>query len=603
MKSEVSFEKEGRVMIMFGRNLAVVFLSLAFGTICSWANIGSSQESIELPDPAFSSPEVEEVGADFGPQSPGDNFGVETLTRGPLHEAFAEPIVSNPTPGMIVDRAPPLSIQEIPPEFQPEGDGAVWISGYWGWDEQRNEFIWISGVYRFPPEGLHWIAGYWDAVDVGWRWVPGLWMADDSEPIVYLPPPPTTLENGPSSPAPGPDHFYVPGNWTQTATGYGWSVGYWHPMQADLIWVPTHTVWTPQGYRCIPGYWDHRLPLRGFCFAPVSIPPAIYSRPGWFLRPRVVLNSQVVLRNLFVQPGYSHYLFGDYYGVTSTRRAILPAYVYHSRRGSCDPLIAFYTAYNARQGQDLIGWYGNQHADLLRNPSKRPPQIWSPAILSRNSQPLGALASNVQPARIAHSFDEALRMDGATRSTKIPSIAKVSKGIAPPASALPPLNNLNSRPKNEPSPRIGKTPELPRLPNRDRLNPRDDRMNLRDDRSNLKEMAETKRLLDRSGQSNSPSARLLTPPANPAIRPAAPIESRPRFAPDPIIPGNRKIDGEIRNRGSVLPKVPPVLQSKPILQPPRTPQPPRQTQLGNRQSNDKSSKGDSGRGDRGRKPK
>src|SRR5262245_43230369 len=35
--------------------------------------------------------------------------GGEALTRGPLHEAFAEPVPYNPRPGIIVPKAPPAA--------------------------------------------------------------------------------------------------------------------------------------------------------------------------------------------------------------------------------------------------------------------------------------------------------------------------------------------------------------------------------------------------------------------------------------------------------------------------------------------------------------
>ncbi len=249
----------------------------------------------------------------------------------------------------------------------------------------------------------------------------GFWVEEVAESIVYLPSPPATIENGPSSPSPGIDHFYIPGNWSQSLTGYQWNVGYWHPLQDDFIWLPSHTVWTPRGYIFVNGYWDRRLPLRGLCFAPVFIPRATYSRPGWSLRPNVVLNSQVVLHNLFVQPGYNHYLFGDYYGLPSNRRNVIPAYVYHQRRGSYDPLLSFYTVYNGRQGQDLIRWYDDQHADLDRNPSKRPPQHGSPNHLKTNDM---TSHSNRELSNIAHSLEQVSKLDGGPRISPITASVK-----------------------------------------------------------------------------------------------------------------------------------------------------------------------------------
>ena len=316
-------------------------------------NVGRSQQIEELSQPPLAAeaaaevsqlPDVPLVGeSPFGIlESEDDEAGVQTLTRGPLHEAFAEPLIWDPRPGLIVPNAPPPEINEVAPDFTPDGDDAIWISGYWGWDEQSEDFIWISGVYRVPPDEHRWVPGYWHQVDTGWQWVQGLWVLESSESIEYLPLPPASLENGPSSPSPpGNESFYIPGYWSQATQGYAWNAGYWHPLQSDFIWTPSHYVWSPRGCVFVSGYWDRRLPLRGFCFAPAAIQYATYSRPGWSWRPRVVLNSQVVLHNLFVQPGYNHYLFGDYYAPRRIQHRVLPAYLYHQQRGGFDPLISW----------------------------------------------------------------------------------------------------------------------------------------------------------------------------------------------------------------------------------------------------------------------
>ncbi len=64
---------------------------------------------------------------------------------------------------MVVPREPPALIDEMPPETQPEAD-SVWIEGYWACDDEREDFIWISGVYRVPPVGRRWVPGYWEEV-------------------------------------------------------------------------------------------------------------------------------------------------------------------------------------------------------------------------------------------------------------------------------------------------------------------------------------------------------------------------------------------------------------------------------------------------------
>src|SRR5262245_33202341 len=72
----------------------------------------------------------------------------EVQGRGPVHEAFAQPGEAAPRPSPIVTKQPPEPIQEVPPEEKPEGDNVVWIPGYWAWDEDRTDFLWVSGFWR-----------------------------------------------------------------------------------------------------------------------------------------------------------------------------------------------------------------------------------------------------------------------------------------------------------------------------------------------------------------------------------------------------------------------------------------------------------------------
>src|SRR5688500_6073074 len=103
-----------------------------------------------------------------------ENQNVEILTRGPVHEAFAEAVSFKPEPGFIAANAPPTAIEELPPEQELEGDNVTWISGYWAWDDDTNDFLWISGVWRNIPPGRQWVPGYWS--DIGgsqWQWTAG----------------------------------------------------------------------------------------------------------------------------------------------------------------------------------------------------------------------------------------------------------------------------------------------------------------------------------------------------------------------------------------------------------------------------------------------
>src|SRR5262249_49092071 len=95
------------------------------------------------------------------PAADGVPDGIEPLVRGPLHEAYAQPIDFNPEPGLPAPKPPPAPIPEAPPEMQPEGDNVQWLPGYWAWDSEANEFRWVSGVYRDAPPGRTWLPGRW----------------------------------------------------------------------------------------------------------------------------------------------------------------------------------------------------------------------------------------------------------------------------------------------------------------------------------------------------------------------------------------------------------------------------------------------------------
>src|SRR5262245_34218459 len=84
-------------------------------------------------------------------QPPDKTDDAEVLTRGALHEAFADPGVTPTEAPPIVSKQPPDPINEVPPDQKPDGNNVVWIPGYFGWDEEREDFVWLSGFWRTPP--------------------------------------------------------------------------------------------------------------------------------------------------------------------------------------------------------------------------------------------------------------------------------------------------------------------------------------------------------------------------------------------------------------------------------------------------------------------
>jgi len=271
---------------------------------------------------------------------PNDESGVEVLTRGPVHEAFAEPAAYNPTRGVVVTREAPAAIEEIPPEDKPEGDNVQWIPGYWSWDVDRGDFIWVSGIWRDPPPDRSWVPGYWSPVTGGWTWTPGFWTTTEADEVEYLPRPPQSLEVGPSSPPPAPDRLWAPGCWFWIGARYAWRPGYWVPAHPDWVWSPAHYVWTPRGCVYVDGYWDRALERRGVLFAPLYVPRLVYIRPHYVHSPSIVIQVGFLTTALFCTTDSHHYYFGDYYGPEYSRRGFRPWFRMHQRHRDYDPIYA-----------------------------------------------------------------------------------------------------------------------------------------------------------------------------------------------------------------------------------------------------------------------
>lgn len=268
--------------------------------------------------------------------------GATPLMQGPIHEAFAERFDLDDEDALVIDRQPPQPIDEQPPEYRPDGDDIEWIPGYWGWDIANDDFIWVSGVWRQVPPGQQWIPGYWTQADNGWRWVSGFWTAIANPQIVYLPAPPASIDNGPSSPAPGPNYFWIPGYWLYGSSGnYVWHAGHWHACHNNWVWIPARYVWTPSGYVYRAGYWDYGVGDRGMLFAPIAFQPGFNRsyRPCY-----VIETSPLLFANLYVAPGTSYYYFGSCYAHSQRRCYPWVSYYNHGY----DPLFSYY-AYQSSQ--------------------------------------------------------------------------------------------------------------------------------------------------------------------------------------------------------------------------------------------------------------
>jgi hypothetical protein len=266
--------------------------------------------------------------------------GAEVVTRGPVHEAFAEPVSVNPRPNPIIHKQPPAPIEEMPPDQKPEGNNVQWIPGYFAWDETADDYLWVSGFWRDVPPGQTWTPGFWNAVDDGWQWVSGYWAPDNLQEVQYLPPPPTSIDTGPTVAAPDADSLYAPGVWVYQTGRYLWRPGFWYHARPNWFYIPAHYVWTPAGYLFVPGYWDYPLVRRGILFAPIRFERDWRFVAGWRYRPYFVLATEGLLTSLFVRPDFGRYYFGDYYEPRFTRLGIRPCFDYQITRNVPDPLFA-----------------------------------------------------------------------------------------------------------------------------------------------------------------------------------------------------------------------------------------------------------------------
>src|SRR5207247_74927 len=99
---------------------------------------------------------------------------------------------------------------------RPEGD-VVWIGGYWAYDDDRTDFLWVSGCWRTKPDAKEWVPGYWREVGNNWQWVPGFWTSVQAKGVTYYPVPPAPPNVAPGE-APvtvdvvvvGPRYVYTP---------------------------------------------------------------------------------------------------------------------------------------------------------------------------------------------------------------------------------------------------------------------------------------------------------------------------------------------------------------------------------------------------------
>jgi hypothetical protein len=342
--------------------------------------------------------------------------GVEVLTRGPIHEAFASPL-TDPKATPQIAKKPPLPIDEMPPEERPEGE-VVWIGGYWGWDDDRADYLWVSGCWRAKPAGKEWVPGYWRELGVNWQWVSGFWTNSQeakAQPTTYYPEPPAPPNIAPAGDAPGTDMIHVPGYWMWNGDRYVWRAGYWTRVRPGYVYVPSHYRWSPYGHVFVGGYWDYSVARRGVLYAPVTVDVAIVG-PRYVYTPYYAVRDTIVLDTLFVRPAFGAYYFGDYYGPRYVAIGFEPCIVYSRRH--YEPIMV----YERWHYRDNPRWHDAQLTLVIERNAGRAPvpprTLIQQTTIIQNTTTITHVTNVIAPTRtvVAAQGNKVVALDRATRA-------------------------------------------------------------------------------------------------------------------------------------------------------------------------------------------
>jgi hypothetical protein len=398
-----------------GSSLSVLGLLSLLGLLIA-ATAPPAFGEAQPPPPEESVTAVEVAPDELVPD--GSDLPFEELLRGPVHEGFAEQFNFEPEEGLIVDRAPPEAITEIPPDIRPEGQQVEWLPGYWFWDDERDDFLWISGAWRVVPPDVKWAPGYWAELPDGrHQWVGGTWVSSAQQQLDYIAQsPPTTLDLGPAGAAPSSNHFWVPGCWQWSSGAYAWRPGYWSIGYSDWVWVPARYRWTPRGFLFCPGYWDFPFDARGTLFCPIWFRQPVFARSAFFFTPRLALSAAALRWHLWRRPGFCHYYFGDFYGLNYRNRGFYPWFGVHSgnvllsggRRGY-DPLFEHYSRFGRSGVTNVVNQLNLQFNQFVDQPALRPPRTFAEQVRRGDTLPPLDAKSSLAAAREMPRLAEPLR--------------------------------------------------------------------------------------------------------------------------------------------------------------------------------------------------
>src|SRR5262245_1742791 len=192
---------------------------------------------------------------------------------GQIHEASVPAVTGISALEAISHEPPPPIIEKPPAPCHPE---AIWIKGYWAYDEDSDDFQWVGGCWRRPPRGRHWVDGFWHRVDEGWVWIRGFWSAVPPADLVFIDDaPPDPIDEESTNP-PGPGYFWLAGYWDWNPRQHRYIpyAGRWMEMDERFVLVPASYTWRPEGYVFVSAYWDWPLEDRGCTYQTVYVEPA-----------------------------------------------------------------------------------------------------------------------------------------------------------------------------------------------------------------------------------------------------------------------------------------------------------------------------------------
>jgi hypothetical protein len=85
------------------------------------------------------------------------------------HEVIITPTVVNEPPTF----SPPNPIAEVvPPKPYPN---AVWVSGYWDYNDQLFEYFWVPGAWVIDPPAGQFAHPHWEYRNGHYIYIPGRW--------------------------------------------------------------------------------------------------------------------------------------------------------------------------------------------------------------------------------------------------------------------------------------------------------------------------------------------------------------------------------------------------------------------------------------------